>query len=241
MKISMLITAVVLALPLSVLAAFADTVRKTTRPDGQISFDVSVVGPTRISVVGNRIAKVLQSSSNFEMVNDEGTGDVFLRFAGGQPSRESGYIVTETGHTIGFVMDPKTDLETQTVLITLSGVTTQSSTRSAGGASAAPSTSPGFAVNSGGAGGTRTARLVQFARQAHAARIGTRSPSGQRVGAYRNYSAGGLTARISVASAPGNQPPAERQFYRSSRTLAVFVDRVVAGGKVWVIVVEGSR
>jgi hypothetical protein len=29
------------------------------------------------------------------MVNDEGTGDVFLRFSGGQADPESDYIVTD--------------------------------------------------------------------------------------------------------------------------------------------------
>lgn len=216
----------------------ADTVRLTTRPDQNISFDVSVTGPTRISVVDNRISKILQSASNFEMVNDEGTGDVFLRFAGGQPTSESGYIVTETGHTIGFTMNPKTELENHTVLVTLRGVSTSPASSQQTNASAGAS---GFAVNSGGSGSSRTSNLVGFTRQAYAARIGNRAASGQRVGSFASYSAGGLIARISVVSAPSGQFPTERQFYRSSRTLAVYVDRVISGGKVWVIVVEDTR
>lgn len=216
----------------------ADTVRLTTRPDQNISFDVSVTGPTRISVVDNRISKILQSSSDFEMVNDEGTGDVFLRFAGGQPTSESGYIVTETGHTIGFTMNPKTELENHTVLVTLRGVSSAPASSQQTNASAGAS---GFAVNSGGNGSSRTANLVSFTRQAYAARIGNRAASGQRIGSFASYSAGGLIARISVVSARGGQIPTERQFYRSSRTLAVYVDRVISGGKVWVIVVEDTR
>jgi len=192
-------------------SAFADTARITTRPDQNISFDVSVTGPTRISVVDNRISKILQSSSNFEMVNDESTGDVFLRFAGGQPTPESGYIVTESGHTIGFTMNPKTDLDNHTVLVTLRGV---SSSAAASQQANSATSSPGFAVNSGGSGSSRTANLVRFTRQAYAARIGNRSASGQRVGNFASYSAGGLIARISVVSARSGQIPAERQFYR---------------------------
>jgi hypothetical protein len=218
---------------------FADTVRLTTQPDQNIAFDVSVTGPTRISVVDNRISKILQSSSNFEMVNDEGTGDVFLRFAGGQPTPESGYIVTETGHTIGFTMTPKTDLQNHTVLVTLRGVSNTASSAATDASQAAAG--GGFAVNSGGAGSSRTAQLVQFARQAYATRIGNRAASGQRVGNFATYSARGLIARISVASASNGQIPSERQFYQSSRTLAVYVDRVISGGKIWVIVVEGTR
>jgi len=220
-------------------SGFADTVRLTTQPDQNIAFDVSVTGPTRISVVDNRISKILQSSSNFEMVNDEGTGDVFLRFAGGQPTPESGYIVTETGHTIGFTITPKTDLQNHTVLVTLRGVSNSAPSAPAGASQAA--TGGGFAVNSGGAASSRTAQLVQFARQAYATRIGNRAASGQRVGNYATYSARGLIARISVASARNGQIPSERQFYQSSRTLAVYVDRVISGGKIWVIVVEGTR
>jgi hypothetical protein len=220
-------------------SGIAETVRLTTQPDQNIAFDVSVTGPTRISVVDNRISKILQSSSNFEMVNDEGTGDVFLRFAGGQPTPESGYIVTETGHTIGFTMTPKTDLQNHTVLVTLRGVANAAAAPSAATSQAA--SGGGFAVNSGGAGSSRTAQLVQFARQAHTTRIGNRAASGQRVGNFATYSARGLIARISVASAQNGQIPSERQFYQSSRTLAVYVDRVISGGKIWVIVVEGTR
>lgn len=224
-------------------AVLADTVRIKTRPDAQITFDVSISGPTRISVVGDRIAKVLQSETNFEMVNDDGTGDVFLRFSGGQADPESGYIVTESGHTIGFVMTPKTRLETQTVLVTLVGSTN---------ASALQPKPSGFAVNatrgSSAASPTaastapadRTSRLVQFTREAHAKRIGVRSPARLRRGVHSSYARGGLKARIAVASAVNGAPPTAAGFYRSKRVVSVWIDDVVQGGKVWVITVEGS-
>lgn len=227
------------AVGFAVTPADADTVRVTTRPDQNIAFDVSVTGPTRISVVDDRISKILQSSSNFEMVNDESTGDIFLRFAGGQPTPESGYIVTEAGHTIGFTMTPKTELANHTVLVTLRGVPASSGTAPQS-ASAAPA-STGFAVNSGGAANSRTAQLVAFARQAYATRVAGRPASGQRVGTVASYSQGGLIARVTVASARNGQRPSERQFYQSSRTLAVYVDNIISGGKVWVIIVEAAR
>ena len=231
------IVALIAFICFSAISATADTTRIATRPDQNISFNASVTGPTRISVVNHRISKILQSSSNFEMANDESTGDVFLRFAGGQPTSESGYIVTESGHTIGFTMNPKTELDNHTVLITLRGV----SSAPEGREQSTSADGSGFVVNSGGSGASRTANLVSFTRQAYAARIGDRPASGQRVGNFASDSAGGLIARISVASAPGGQIPVERQFYRSSRTLAVYVDRVISGGKVWVIVVEDTR
>lgn len=242
MKSLKVILPFVLTICLATQQAHADTVRLSTRPNAQVSFDVSVSGATRISVIGHRIANIRQSSSNYELFNDEDTGDVFLRFGGGQPERETGHIITESGHTIGFLMVPKVALETQTVLITLNGVpskTTATNQPSTGVAARAGDA--GFAVNSGGNASSRTAKLVQFARQAYASRIGNRSPASLRAGEHRTYAAGGLTARILVASASGNQPPAERQFYRSSKTMAVFVDRVVYAGKVWVIVVEASQ
>ncbi len=227
---------------LSVTAAVADTVRLKTHADGQIRFDVSISGPTRISVVGDRIAKVLQSESAFEMVNDESTGDVFLRFAGGEAQRESGYIVTESGVTIGFVMTPKNDIDMQTVLVTVSG------TRGAASQSAKPS---GFAVNAAHRGNTgkttisaeapqtRTDRLVDFVRKVHARRIGDRSPARLRRGVHASYSSGSLRAKVAVAQAPAGKPPHPMSLSRSKRTIAVWVGDRVVNDKVWIIIVEG--
>lgn len=223
-------------------SAVAETVRVRTAADGQIRFDVSVDGPTRLSVAGDRISKVLQSESAFEMVNDEGTGDVFLRFAGGPTDKEAGYIVTESGVTIGFVMTPKTGIEMQTVLITVTG-------RPSDRGSSAPS---GFAVNSSLAAPatsspvaeipkSRTERLVDFVRLAHARRIADRSAGTRRTGTHGSYASGGLRARISVASASNGRPPDPASLQSSNqRALAVWVDDNVDNGKVWVIVVEGS-
>lgn len=224
-------------------AVLAETVRLKSRPDGQVRFDVSINGPTRISVVGDRIAKVLQSSSAFEMVNDEGTGDVFLRFAGGggKVEKESGYIVTESGVTIGFVMTPETGLETQTVLISVTGTGSQARSN-------APS---GFAVNSTrqqSSGTTqvaadvpksRTDKLVRFVRAVHAKRIADRSPARLKRGIHTSYRSGSLRARVAVTKAPGGKPPHPKSFYRSKQTVAVWVSDHVRNGKVWIIIVEG--
>lgn len=229
---------IVFALILGVIGSttFAETVRINTRPDGNVTFDVSVSGPTRISVTDNRISNILQASSNFEMSNDEDTGDVFLRFAGGQPSEESGYIITETGHTVGFVMRPKMDLDNQTVLITINGIPPSGGAHAA---SAAADDTPGFVVD-GGSGGasSRTAQLVDVTRHAFASKIGLRSAGDQKVGAFGSVTSGGLIAHIQVASAPNSIPPLAQNFYRSSRTMAVFVDDVVSSNKVWVVIVE---
>lgn len=226
-------------------AAHAEIVRLSTSPDGQIRFNVSLSGPTRISVVGDRIAKVLQSQSAFEMVNDEGTGDVFLRYSGngGQVTKESGYLVTESGVTVGFVMTPKTGIEMQTVLVTIKG--------SRGSASLTSKTS-GFAVNAAPAATanqtkapaqqsqSRTDKLAQFVRTVHARRIADKSPGRLRAGNHTSYSSGGLRARVLVANAAGGNVPHPQSFYRSKKTIAVWVGDQVANGKVWVIIVEGK-
>ncbi|WP_342075159.1 type-F conjugative transfer system secretin TraK [Yoonia sp. SS1-5] len=223
-------------------AAIAETVRISTPQDGQIRFNVSVDGPTRLSVAGDRISKVLQTESSFEMVNDEGTGDVFLRYAGGPAEQEAGYIVTESGVTVGFIMTPKDGIEMQTVLITITG---RNSGRGNAGAG-------GFAVNStlGAAATTpvaaeipksRTERLVDFVRLVHARRIADRSAASRSLGVRGRYSNGGLRARISVVAAPGGTAPDPASFYNQSRSvLAVWVDDNVTNGKVWVITVEGT-
>lgn len=227
--------AILAAVFVSSVSVQAETQRLKAKPDSQIIFDVSVSGPTRISVEGDRISKILQSNSAFEMSNDEGTGDVFLRFAGGREARsESGYIVTEAGHTIGFVMHPKTGIATQTVLITLTGVPSSK-------ADASPdsgSSKAGFEVNQGSSS-TRAGSLAQVVRATFQRGIGERSPASRQVGRQGTYTVSGYTARVEVARAVSGRPPAHQSFYRSSRTLAVWVDDRVAGGKVWVIVVEG--
>lgn len=244
MKQFVFILALIVSVVSGAISASANTQRIKTRPDSQIKFDVSVSGPTRISVEGDRIAKVLQSESSFEMVNDEGTGDVFLRFAGGQAAKESGYIVTESGHTIGFVMTPKTELATQTVLVSLVGTASTKATSS--------SKQAGFAVNSTKAAtsarttvsrtvpANRTARLVQFTREAYARRIGLKSPARFGRGFHSSYAKGGMRARVGVASTVNGQIPSARSFYRSKKVLAVWIDSQIRNGKVWVIVVEGS-
>ena len=220
---------------LSGTSVLAETVRINTRPDGNVTFDVSVSGPTRISVTDNRISNILQASSNFEMSNDEDTGDVFLRFAGGQPSEESGYIITETGHTVGFVMRPKMDLDNQTVLITINGIDQPDAVQAA---SSPSGDDLGFVVDAGGGASSRTSQLVDLTRQAFASKVGLRSAGDQKTGAFASFTSGGLIAHIQVARAPNAVPPLPQNFYRSSRTMAVFVDDVATNNKVWVVIVE---
>lgn len=212
---------------LSAVASFAETIR--VRPDGQIRFDYSVEGPTRLSVRGDRITKIIQADSQFEMVNDENTGDVFLRFGVGEPQTETGHIITEAGHTIGFTMRPNTRIQTQTVLIELTGV--PSPRAAAETSDAVAEEAAGFAVNEGGTS-SHSGALVDFVRKAIAAKIGTRSAGSHRQN--QTYVSGAYRARIRSVPSSNSRP----QSFYSSRVVAVWVDDVTSGGRRWVVIVE---
>lgn len=208
----------------------AETIR--VRPDGQIQFDYAVEGPTRLSVKGDRISKIIQADSQFEMVNDENTGDVFLRFTSGEPATGTGHLITESGHTIGFSMRPNSRLSTQTVLIELTGVPSPEAAAQVSEPSVA--VAAGFAVDEGGSS-SYSGGLVDFVQKAIAAKIGMRS-AGANPRLTATYVSGPYRARIqSVAS--GNSRP---QSFYTNRVIAVWVDDVASGGRRWVVVVENK-
>lgn len=222
---------------LAVQSGHADTKKFRVKPDGDIRFEVPLDGPTRLSVAGDRIAKIIQSHSNFDMANDENTGDVFLRYVGtsSSPETESGYLITEAGHTVSFSINPRRGLDKQTVLITLVGVDKPQS-----GTSVSTAEKPdGFLVSDGTASG-RTGGLVAFAQEAFAARIDTRRAGGKGASTRTSYTKGDFVAQIFRVKATPGAIPAPQNFYRNNKTLAVFVDDEVSGGWVWVMVI-GAR
>lgn len=222
-------SALVLSFLVSGAMVSAETIR--VRPDGEIRFDYSVEGPTRLSVKGDRISKIIQADSQFEMVNDENTGDVFLRFGVGEPQNETGHIITEAGHTIGFTMRPNTRIQTQTILIELTGVPSAQAAVETSAASVEEA--GGFAVNEGGTS-SHSGALVDFVRKAIAAKIGTRSAGSHRQN--QTYVSGAYRARILSVPSGSNRP----QSYYSSRVVAVWVDDVSSGGRRWVVIVENK-
>lgn len=219
----------------------SDTLAETrrVRPDGHIQFAASMDGPTRISVQGDRIKDVIQTDSQFEMANDEGTGDIFLRYVGDSEDPESGYLITEAGHTIGFKMTPRKSLEHQTILVQLVGVKTAASQAKQANEAAGVSES-GFAVSDGGSD-SYAGSLTQIVKELVATKIGRRSAakykSGATVGSLRKA---GLSARGFAVAVKSGTRPAPQSFY-NSRTLAVWVDDVIRGGKVWVVTVEKRK
>ena len=226
----------ILTIALIVLGAASSAETKRVRPDGHISFDASVTGPTRLSIRDGRISKIIQADSQFEMVNDANTGDVFLRFSGVDPETESGHIITESGHTIGFTLRPNTGLANKTVIIDLIGVQSASEQQAAAAATAAENevASAGFAVSEGG-GTSYSGALSRFVRQTIEAKIGRRSAGSHRSG-RGTYTSGAYVARILSVAGAQVRP----QSYYNRRSLAVWVDDVISGGRRWVIVVEGK-
>lgn len=82
---------------------------RSVEVNGTVEFYVSLTDVTRLSIAEGRIRRIITDSSAFEMTNDETTGDVFFRFVGTDPSKvvnETGYIVTEKGDTVGYILVP---------------------------------------------------------------------------------------------------------------------------------------
>ncbi|WP_299969411.1 type-F conjugative transfer system secretin TraK [uncultured Roseobacter sp.] len=228
-KTILLSLAIILSLGLE---AFAGTFR--VRPDGEVSFQVSADGPTRITVKGHRIKRLVQTESQFRVANDDKTGDIFLDFQGVDQIPESGHLVTEAGHTIGFTMTPTRGLGTQTVVIDLIGVKSAKAASERKEEPAATRSGSGFEVSDGGSSGYE-GQLVGFVRAAIASKIGTKSAAGFRSGAnVSTYSKGGLRARVMVA---GGARPRPQAFY-TSKTVAVWVDDQTTSNRTWVVVVE---
>jgi len=102
----------------------------SAEPNGHVTFFVSIKGVTRVGVMADRIRNIINDDSAFEMSNDEKTGDVFFRLLGNREARpENGYIITDSGITIGYTMIPKNTI-VGAALITIAGVEPTNQTKS---------------------------------------------------------------------------------------------------------------
>ena len=207
---------------------------RSVDPDGSISFLASTEGVTRISVRGDRIRRIINDSTQFEMVNDESTGDVFLRFNGDSPRRETGFIVTEAGVTIGYELRPA-DRPVDPVLITIE----------------VPADQPGSAISSGfapsleGAGGASdrvTGQMVDVLRAIGQAHVLGEVPRGRDGRVVERIQGDGWRATVRVAAAPETgRLVREQEFYRDG-VLAIWVQRpeLAAGERTFVVIVEAD-
>lgn len=233
--IALSLAAAMLALP-----ALADQ-KLTVRPNGSVRIAASASEVTRISVSGDRIRRIVKDESQFQEMNDESTGDVFLRFAGALDTLrpETGYIITERGVTFGYELTPRQNLGAETVIVTVNGVP-DSPAATVGGASTGKAT-PSFELAAGEGGGGYASTLVALTRAAIDRHIAGKAPPARGHGAgIATLSANGMRARVLVAAGGRSGRYVRPQDFFTGRVLGVWVERNDLGPnqRAWVVVLE---
>ncbi len=208
------------------------------REDGLARFNVSTTGVTRISVMGQRIKQIISDSdmTMFESRADDVTGDLFLRYSGQpgtRPEPEGGYLITEKGMTIAYLMRPIT-AETQTVLIDIKPSRQRED-------EAGAVEDEGFVSTSLSGGGGIAEELTEATRETIRKGIRTAFPqSGANNALIRSVAVGDLVGEVRVAKAgKAARQVREQEFYRAG-VLSVWVQdaSLAAGERCWVVVVR---
>lgn len=213
----------------------------TARQNGTVRIAASSTEVTRISVVGDRVRRIIKDQSHFQEMNDETTGDVFLRYAGAHDklSTETGYILTENGATISYELTPRQGLGAETVVITINGVPDSpgvAPSRSLSGGAA-----QAFQLAAGEGGGGHSSTLVAFTRAAIDRHIAGKAPPRRSHGSsVASESGSGMRARVLIAAGGRTGRYVRPQDFYGSNVLAVWVQRNNLGPneRAWVIVVE---
>ncbi|MDH2328358.1 type-F conjugative transfer system secretin TraK [Cereibacter sp. SYSU M97828] len=237
------LSAAVLALTFAV-PAFAQQ-NLTTRPNGTVKISASPTDVTRISIAGDRIRRIIKDQSQFQEMNDESTGDVFLRYGGQQDKLvpETGYIITERGITIGYELTPRVNLGAETVVIRVNGVPDSPAATPSGNAGrSAQRSEPAFelAVGEGGGGGYSSG-LVALTRSVINKHIGGKAPPSRSHGSVvATENGSGLRARVMVASGGNSGRYVRPQDFYNNRVVAVWVQQsnLSRNDRAWVVVVE---
>ena len=208
----------------------------TVSEDQTVKFLVSTAGITRLSVVNDRIRKIVNDtrSTNVELQNDESTGDVFMRYIGapdGDPAPETGYIVTEQGLTVAYSMAPSTR-SPLSVVLKLKATHTHSKDQKPSGIA----TSVG-----GGAEDGFVADLVKTVRETIKHGVKATQPEGLDKAVLHTQTVGNYVGTLSIAAA-GTKGRAlrERAFYKKG-VLAVWVQKrnLGPGERAYVVTVRG--
>ncbi|WP_226554727.1 TraK domain-containing protein [Celeribacter naphthalenivorans] len=209
-------------------------------PNGTVKIAASVNDVTRITVLGDRIRRIIKDETSFQEMNDETTGDIFLRYAGPKDKLvpETGYIITEAGTTIGYEITPKANLDAETVVINVKGQLAPQESRTSAGGSAPTG---GFELAAGEAGGGYASQLVAVAKAAIDKHIGGKAAPNRGHGTViASETSSGMRARVLVASGGSKGKYVRPQDFYNSKTLAVWVQRnsLAPRQSAWVIVVE---
>jgi len=218
-----------LALTILVLTGLACNAAQNinTKPDGYITFYAATEGVTRVSIMGDRIRRIVNQDTQFEMVNDEETGDVFFRYIGESLAVEAGYIITEKGITISFQMTPRRGVTSQTVIVNVKG-----------GPEVSDETR--FEV-SGTSGDSHASSLTAFVRKIILEKIDRRTPpSTNSRNAVIVVRGSGMTGKVYSVKTTASSPYLRPQTYYKDGVLAVWIQPVSqrSAGRAWVIVVE---
>ena len=213
---------------LVVSASIADAAQnRSASPDDTVSFSVSSTNVTRISIKGDRIRRIVNDDSAFEMMNDEETGDVFLRAVGPAAKPERGFLVTESGITIGYSFKVVAKA-VEPVIIEVKGRDT------------APDTTHDAEVGGVGFSDDVANWAAEIIRSVVADHVIGRLPKGKDRAVFARASGSGWRARVLVASA-GDKPRTvyEREF-AGGRVRAVYIVKrsLAAQEQTFVVVVE---
>ena len=212
----------------------------SVQEDGLVRFKASVSGITRVSVVGDRIASIVNDdgTSVYQVKNDEQTGDIFLRYVGPSemPDKEGGYIVTEKGYTVAYEVLPIRS-STQTALIKIKPHNEESHL-----ADGPPNSGVGdFADTSFGAGDGYAAQLTAATRETIMKKIRSPAPKTGRHGTLvSSHRMGDLVGEVRVASAGKAGRLVKEQDFFKAGVLSVWVQRksLTGGERSWVVVVR---
>lgn len=228
-----------LAVALSAISTLPGFAAQNVRaaPDSSIGFNVSTAAVTRLSVRGDRIRRIVLDDSAFEMSNDAETGDVFFRVTRPTTASENGYIITESGHTIGFTLAPTSSV-VEPVIITMTGVPSQNAAATA----ASPIVGDGDlgSVGSGYVDDVASSMTAIMREVASAHVVGRTPPSGRDGKVIRTVNGAGWRAEVRLAVAGGQgRLVREQDFYgRGVKAIWVLQNSLPAHGRTFVVVVK---
>ena len=199
--------------------------------NGTVRFALSEGGLTRVSVVGDRIARVVTQDETeaLQIASDEETGDLYLRLAEGSVDRISGSLVLTSGITLKFHATPR-KVDAQTVLVTVTEQKTEHGPREV------------VVRESRGTG--HVSELIVHMRAAIVDGIGSAEvpelPSNVVVRLVETMGVGSYEADVFAVNGGGDGRTLSRESLRRPGALAIWVEKEALrpGETAWAIVLR---